>query len=778
MAEDVDEVSADVELLGGFVDAGERYVGLLSELEVELAGARRLTAGVLGGGPTADGLASVGALEELLAAADRTNRFVGEVREVLLSAPVSGRPRPKWGRVLPDIGPTVHVAAAVEIDRGLWDAGLLNIGDAGLSEDRRDALAADVLAGVPADSAAAGLILSRAIPPVTDVLRYRVAAAVENGRSPGEAGIDPRYFPPGYRPSGQAPELQSPFNRLSAIEATGTHLGKHWQGRALAAWYLAADPIDPLGAAGAPLSTVAAMADQVAGSVDTAVGFFNTAGPSGTARLVKIQPGDPAWGYLDPGNISRFSTALADASRTGSLGFTGGDLIGAQLDGGYLQPGVPLLFTTGDFDADFLVGATLAQLRNHIDLDALRGGEVYGPSGTNILLARAAESADVSGAVIKALHATENGGGADQAHHYLQPARAFQPAADGSYPITLFLAAAGTDPQAAAIILTAAADQDGGFSDPGVAGGVDVVMARHATIMYPAGYLQDLGISTRGRLTRRDWTGGGHTGRDWKRLRDLVLEHGQGAGLAAGNKQLVLEAMDTDLSADGDLSSDRHHYELVALNAGALDEQWFQRVIEIRKQQDLSNTRRNNYVSAGLSVGVALGSTILLPATPVGAAVGFGIGAGTSGGLARFPIDIWDTDLTITELQDRLATERRSNDLWRDAVVASLVRRAQQAGTPVTDPDGNILTIEQRNGTPQLIATHPTTGQRTINPTIHWHPDGPIGDPRNDTTSQIDEHYEAGQAFMDPGGEPDDPEQIRTDIGAWMVIPAFRKKIS
>ncbi len=50
-----------------------------------------------------------------------------------------------------------------------------------------------------------------------------------------------------------------------------------------------------------------------------------------------------------------------------------------------------------------------------------------------------------------------------------------------------------------------------------------------------------------------------------------------------------------------------------------------------------------------------------------------------------------------------------------------------------------------------LIATDPTTGDREIDPTITWHPDGKVGDARNDTTSQIHDHYIDGQHLIDRG---------------------------
>ncbi len=264
-----------------------------------------------------------------------------------------------------------------------------------------------------------------------------MATAIGDGLTPAEVGIDPLYFPPAYRsaldrsrspgPGDTAnwqrrtfgPGLDDPDpGRLAAIALTGSHLGRQWQGRALAEWYLADRPVDPLGvspgdgdsAAGLPL------ARQLNQSPTAAAAFFNRLGARGTAELPSLDPADGRLGTVGRQEVLLLSTALAAASRTGDLTFGGGDLI-EQHDEGYGAPHVSLLFTGGEFDHRFLVDATITQLQRHRHGDRLLGTD-FGASATNILLERAAESPTVSTAVIRDL-------GPDRAATYLTPDRPF-----------------------------------------------------------------------------------------------------------------------------------------------------------------------------------------------------------------------------------------------------------------------------------------------------------------------------------------------------------------
>lgn len=787
MGESTVVVSAETEDLALFVDNGERYLRSLRTVASSVVDARRRVAGATGHGPMSEGLAVDLAFDELVASAGHGNRFVGAVLDSLAGG---------------------HGT----IDGALWDAGLLEFGDAGLSDARREALLAEVLSGVPVDSPLAASIVSRQIPAPTDTVRDRVAAAVMHGRMPMQVGIDPRYFPPSYReaverfqwlPTEGAPRMdaengplgptlpdrflsderqaalaayglvldgdgepddENDSNRLLIIQETGSYLGEAWQGRKLAEWYPVEQPSHPFGTdpAGHDPLMVRRLAAQLADSTQVAVSFYNALGVHQAAGLPSVHPRQGRWGNIDRSTLHDFSTALANASRTGQLAFSGSELV-EQYDVDYWAPHVSLLFSAGDFDRDFLADATVAQLRLHSENDRLVNSE-FGSSATNVLLARAARSEETSAQVIRAL-------GREGARHYLQPEHRFAPSvAADSYPITLLLGAAGRDPEMASLVLKAAASLEGGLSDAGVAGGIDAVMANHPTIMYDAGYLQDRGIDQHGRLSQDDWAALGLDGQDWKHLRSMVLQHGQGSGLAAANNGLIIEAIDHDLS-NGRLGEKPDFYRLMALNAGALDEQWFQRVLEIRAEQDADGVRRNGYVAASISVGVALVGAAVLPLSSGGAAVGAAVGATTSVTLAQWPIEYWETDLTNAELRRRVTEQRGLHRLWQDAVTGPAVRAAQEAGQPIRFESGNILTIEDRGGVPMLISTDPRTGVETLNPSIRWHPDGRVGDERNDTISEIHAHYVDGQNLMDPNKAVANETSLRRSLRPWIVVP-------
>lgn len=785
MAQQTDRVAADTDDLRFFVEHGERYLDSLRRLEAEVDEARSRVAAAVGEGPITEGLHATLSFGAAVAAAERGNRFVATVHDAL-----TGTGETVWlAGVATSTGPgvaSVRSRAAVHLDRSLWEAGLLELDDGAVSQARRDDLVAMLLAGIPTGSPIGDLILARRLAPPSDELRDAVAAAIGDGLTPAEVGIDPRYFPPAYRsavdrsrspgPGDPGTSQRRPFgpglddpdrgrSRLLAIALTGSHLGRQWQGRALADWYLADRPVDPLGVTpGDAASGVGLpLAHQLNQSPNAAAAFFNRLGARATAELPSLNPADGRFGTVERDVVLLLSNALAAASRSGDLSFGGGDLID-QHDDGYGAPHVSLLFTGGEFDHRFLVDATATQLERHRHGDRLLGTD-FGASATNILLDRAAESPTVSTAIIGDL-------GPGRAATYLAPDRPFSRSESGTYPVTMFLAAAGRDTAGASIILTAAAADDISFSDPGVAGGVDAVMGQHATVMYSGQHLEHRGISVEQRLTRADWSELGFDGEQWKLIRSRVLEHGMGGGLVAGNNTLIFEAIGHDL-ADGDLSSDPKGYGLMALTSGALDEQWFQRVLEISEQHDADAATRNGYAAAGLSVGLAIGAAYALPLSAAGAAAGVAIGSGGSLALAQWPIDYWDTDLANTELRQRIADQRRAGRVWQDAVIGPAVMAAASTGRPVRTTSGRVLSIEHEGAKAVLIATNPATGDREIDPTITWHPDGRVGDPRNDTTSQIHEHYLDGQDLADPAVATSEAGAMdfASPVDEWIELP-------
>ncbi len=778
MAEQTEQVGADTDHLKFFVDNGDRYLASLRLLGAELDEARSGVVAAVGEGPITEGLEASLSFGTAIEAAERCNWFVATIHDALTGtgdaiglAGVSAATDPGGG--------SVRLRSAVQLDRALWEAGLLDPGDGSLPRARRDRLVALLLAGVPADSPIADLILTRRLVPPDDELRDAVAAAIGAGLTPTEAGIDPRYFPAAHRgspvdgpqvdrpaPAGAGPTSVDPDrSRLLAIAATGAHLGRGWQGRTLAGWYAADRLVDPTAVTpgGYNAKTGLLLARQLTASSASAAAFFNTLGARGTAELPSLNPADGRLGTVDRNVVQHLSTALAAASRTGELTFSGRELID-QHDEGYGAPHVSLLFTAGDFDHRFLVDATITQLERHPNGDRLLGTDV-GRSATNLLLERAAESRGVGEAVVEEL-------GPDGTAIYLTPARAFSPTESGTHPITGFLAEAGRSPTAASIILAAAAADGVVFSDPGVAGGVDAVMGRHATVMYSTDHLRHRGVSLDDRLSQENWRDLGFDGEQWKLIRSRVLEHGMGGGLAAGNNALIFQAIGHDL-ADGDLSDDLDFYTLMAGNSGALDEQWFQRVLEISEQLDADGATKNGYAAAGLSVGLAIGSAYALPMTAAGAAGGVIVGTGASLGLARRPINYWDTDLTNTELRRRLTDQRQAGRVWQEAVIAPAVTAAASAGHPVRTTSGNVLTIEHEDGNDVLIATNPTTGERNASPAIRWHPDGRVGDARNDTAGQIHEHFIEGQRLIDPAAASPsvEPPPHESSVADWISIP-------
>lgn len=658
--------------------------------------------------------------------------------------------------------------------RDLGDHGIVMDGVATATKN------ADLLDGVPVDSQLAAAIIAGEIAPPDDTIRDQVAWAMSHGKTAQDVGLDPRYFPPEYQAilpqlrrnntermaiDEQLQEVGSPYSgrkqerrelnaarnsnrderaqllatvgldgeddELTLIALTGSHLGRSWQGRALAEWY-------------EPHRVDTEFGEQLNDSVDVAVSFFNEVGVQELAAMPTLI--ELRWGNATE-IVVQFSDALGVASRSGELAFTGAELVEAGLRPHGVEYTSPL-FYSGDFDPDFLVSATAAHLRAYDEANHLDVYGDWGESGTNIMLNRINETPELAAIVVEEL-------GVDGARHYLSPGQGFE--ADSTFrdrndttiatfPIATFIvSAAANDPDVAAIILQGAAGVEE-FSDTGVAAGVDGVMAMHAAIMYDGAYLAARGIAPNAdRIDQQDWFDLGMDDEDWRRIRGHVLEYGQGGLLVEGNNVLIGEVIADDL-LDGNLGGDADRYDLMVTNGAVLEEQWFQRVLEIRKDMDDRAVRDNGYLNAAVSGGVTVAAIWAPPAAAVGGSLF------TTGALAIRPIEYWDTDNAV-----RLLEEQRVKDaerlVWTGAVIHQIVSQAAASDNPIKTTTGYELSIETIDGVEVLVKTDPETGERTENPTINWNNDGRVGDQLADLEyiiARVRERVLSGEGPVEP----------------------------
>ncbi len=499
--------------------------------------------------------------------------------------------------------------------------------------------------------------------------------------------------------------------------------------------------------------------------------FFNQLGPDGAAVI-------PTAIDKKPEILENFSESLAAASRdrTGNgatvLNFDGNEIIAASPN--YQFSNSPaLLFVEGDFDKEFLAAATAESITQRsrpyssqnivtepgFD-DPSAFTERYGSNATNILLGRANENPETVNAVMFEL-------GPERVSLLLDPDHPHTPfdglSLDGkpTFPVAEFLSIAGADEYHAGVILSEANDV-AEFSDPGVAGGIDAIMARHATVMYEEGYLESLGIEPGERLDQSEFGDLGLDHDDWIAMRAKVLEHGTGQHLAEGNNQLIAEAIEHDI-ANGTFGDNQFRYEELAINSGALDEQWFQSALDVKQQADADGEANNARLAATISTGVSVATL------PLGPGTGLAIGTGTNAVLSEFPVSVWETGTTEEFLIEQHTADRGYDTLWQNMVTAPTIQQAAESGNPITttnsDGQRSELSISDQG---DIISTNMVTGEVTINPEVDWHTNGTVGRAQGATNGLVDEHFEKGQQLADPLVEAD--QKTKDDVSEWIDV--------
>ncbi len=409
---------------------------------------------------------------------------------------------------------------------------------------------------------------------------------------------------------------------------------------------------------------------------ETAVSFYNKIGAQGTTYLptalvdsVSRTEGD--WELH--GVMADFGTGLGHASRQQTaagenlLGFSGGALIAEPLP---TRPGDPIatnhpdtvrsaspngpratheiyhqsfLFAAGDFSPSFLAEATVETLVQ-ADHDPTKAGTIHSSTGRggairhrgrgedprNILLARSGERVATAAAVVDKLDSENR---VDLLLYHKVPFQAayvgdnaFAPKLDPDVPIARFLQTAGSNDRAAhRLVKEASWDWDRStpvadtqFSDVGVAAGMDSILAQHATLMYPVGSVERVGITqttinadTTPRGRPKTFGDSDLTAEEWKAAHGKVLHFGQGRLLNQKAKELVV------LSIDGAMVDGRFDNRLSAPFAtflGGIEaetvEGMFAHSARLDDEAREYNRRVNTTVSAGIGLAGLAGPGI------------------------------------------------------------------------------------------------------------------------------------------------------------------------
>ncbi len=509
-----------------------------------------------------------------------------------------------------------------------------------------------------------------------------------------------------------------------------------------------------------------ALGEALADDERASSSFFNQLGPGATATI-------PTLIDEKPKILENFSESLAAASRDRTenggkvLNFDGDEVIAAPVPfNDSISPA--LLFVEGDFDEEFLAAATSESVRQRggetarpsIQTDLTNDGaftEKYGSNATNILLDQANENPETVNAVISELEKTDSLDLLLNPDHPHTPFNGAGSKDEPRFPIAEFLGIAGANERNAGLILSEANTVDE-FSDPGVAGGIDAIMARHATVMYEKGYLEGLGIEPGSRLDQSEFGELGLDNDDWKAMRAKVLEHGMGERLAEGNNQLIAEAIEHDIS-EGTFGDNQERYKHLAIQSGVLDEQWFQSALEVKQQADADGEANNARLAATISTGVSVATL------PLGPGTGLAIGTGTNAVLSEFPVSIWETGTTEEFLIKQHTADRGYDALWKEMVIAPTIQQAAESENPITttNSDGQRLELSISNKG-DIISTNTETGEITIDPDVNWHTEGKVGRPRGATEGLVDRHFVAGQNKVDPRTEDVDDDDYVAEI--------------
>ncbi len=587
---------AETEDLGRFVDRGQRYQAALEALLTRLQETRAQVRALLGDGPVDT---SSPALAELLAAVTGSTSLADMVRLDLLDATTVGM-RPVLRRAVlngrlppPDDALRDRVLAAIVDGLGPAEAGIdpayfpsavarhrtLTEQIAALEAER------DRVDGLPLvwwDGDGEALAdLDRRI----GELEARREALLDVGIEP-DGTIDP-------------------FDAAALVaEAMG---GSAWEGRIYATAFARHRDQGLAGGGrtgGGPVTLVDTggfgaefehLGERVAEDPVLAAGFYRELGPRLSADLPSFVVGAEDGASLADARpvLDQLAIGLAAASRlaaTGgpALGFDGGDLVRQPRPAtaaGVVGHSPALLFAAGQADDRFLADAVAAALqlgaagdqRGHVgrfgwhwSSDGLGAVRTIDPGEDprNLVLGRAAERPEVASLVVTTLvdetlaEDRVDGGGLGP---LVGPSVGFRPAIVpdlDAYPITAFLAAAATDPDASIDIIRAVADRatapgsvDGPvIGDPGTAAGLDVLLGANANLAIDPEALQAVGLAAPATGTELDRP---IEPDRWRAVVDEVHRWGRGEALAAASMDLTTQAIAGAFDTDGRLHVER-----------------------------------------------------------------------------------------------------------------------------------------------------------------------------------------------------------------------------
>ena len=657
MGADCQQVRAETDDLAAFLDGGRGYVGRLSGIGEWLARRRAVATATLGAGPVDE---AGPALRRLLGAAEETNRFVAGVHTDLLSviyqpalaAAITDGLAPPDDAIRQRVAEALRAGATPSeagLDRAYFPAGYLRVlelddqieGAAGGSWrpwDRRR------LAGYPQPAADRRHL---------DELRSELADLVIG------LGLD------GQRRMGELAAT------LAIGRATG---GSAWAGRHLAAVHI--DHLDR-GLVGEGWADRRALLGHdrpgfevigpyLADDREAALAFYNHLGAARAALLPTVlAEGGSAGSIAHYGRALAAASGMMDGGGRPRLRFGGDDLVGAPpppLGHDVIRHSPVLLLADGRFHRRFLADATAEALRRadregalathtrftgHLDETpwTLQEGE----DPRNLLLSQVVRQPGTAALVVEALAARPDGLGP-----LVAPVMPFQPslATDGSdrsgdsgreavpmldgrvlaYPVTAFLAQVGADDRASGVLLRAIAGQaEPVLGDPGLAAGVDLVLASHATIAYGGEDLviRDAVGAELGRIARTALAGSVTAGQ-WRAVHRAVLDAGRGQALADSHHRLLEDALRLS-AADGRFHAGQA--EPFALLAARHDTAATQAMF--RWAAGLDDGARHRAWQRSVAVNDTLGLLGLVPYVGVLATIGGGAWARYGDRLAR-----------------------------------------------------------------------------------------------------------------------------------------------
>ncbi len=660
---------------------------------------------------------------------------------------------------------------------------------------------------------------------ISDELSEKVVEARLNGQTSEEAGLPAVLFPPDYDKDierlreaehddhGNVPWLGNPSDEERAeaskireklgldedrdvrkiqiiSETADLHGAEEWKGQELGEVYEEnlIGRLDRPSATGLSDEAIELLGEEISDSPKVSVSFFNEIGVDNTAEIPTALEGKSAL-------IAPFSESLAEAShRRGNprLSFSGTELIEAVKPHEIAWP-PEILFAEGDFESEFLGEATQASIERRSGDELPVWRRHFEGDPTNIMLARSAQDPE---AAQKAVQGLEDKG---LTHILIDPEVGYDSAVDGSEPIADFLGAAGADKDTAKILLGGATKVEE-FSDPGVAAGFDRVMGQHATVMYDETYLESHGIDPQksGTLSQEEWLELGFTQRDWEKLQEKALEHGQGMALVSGNDELIRQAIAYDLqpgnsgSGEGEINND---YARFGLTGGVLERNYVEGVIDFEARIDADSEEYNRWLSTGRSTGLFLTGFV-----PGGRPVADGVIGVVDIVASHFAVEgelgfTKDADREKKKLGELLDEYLETSAKTRYGVIAQIeaIRaaelRAEEAKSngltvdPVVDENGNSVRLVETDAGTKVEVRNEYTGDWEI-ASPNWSPKDEypdngigIGDSKVTVEGKVGDPHENASKAADPTPGFGDEEHIDYVHEADVWAPILRERI-